>query len=108
MALIPDTVGVGTGVAPAPRDAAAGDTVQPYPDAQLVCDNTSGSSVTVTIPGKQTCSQGGLHDLVVVVATATKRHIGPINDRYKDPITGLANVNYSSTPANFKVYTTRA
>ena len=109
MALIPQVVGTPTGVASGARAAAAGDTVTPGADVQLVVTNGSGASITVTVVCKQTCSMGSsspTHDSVTTVAAGTTAVIGPINDRYKDNTTGLATVNYSAT-ASVTVYSSR-
>ena len=109
MALIPQVVGTPTGVASGARAAAAGDTVTPGADVQLVVINAGGVSTTVTVTCKQTCSMGlssPAHDSVSVVAAGTTAAIGPINDRYKDSNTGLATVSYTVT-ASVTVYTSR-
>lgn len=106
MAQIPEAVVTPAGANPAPRAAAASDTVIPTPDTYVHVDNASGAAVTVTIVAKRPCSRGSLHDLSVSVPAAQKRLIGPIDDNFSDPVSGLASVNYSAT-ASVTVYAVR-
>ena len=107
MALVPEVVAVPAGATPAPRTAANGDTVVPNDHVQLVVNNASGASVTVTVVGVQPCSHGVVHDLAVAVPAGQTRHIGPITARFANATTGLAVVNYSAT-TSVNVHTTRA
>lgn len=107
MALIPEAIAAPTGTATAGRTAVNGDTIGNLSDkTQLVVQNASGGSVTVTITAVKPCSQGVLHDSVSVVAAGTTKVIGPIDSRYANSVSGLAVVNYSAT-ASVTVYTTR-
>lgn len=106
MALIPEAVASRSGVAPAPRGAAADDDVVPGSNVQLVVDNTSAGAVTVTVTAVRRCSQGSLHDIVVSVPATSKRVIGPITDDFANAATGLARVTYSAT-AGVNVHTQR-
>ena len=107
MALIPEAVVTPAGVTPAPRAAAAADTVVPGPETYVHVDNASGGSINVTVVGKRACNQGVLHDLVVAVPAAGRKIIGPIlAPQFADPTTGLASVNYSATPS-VTVYSVR-
>jgi len=107
MALIPEAVVAPAGATPAPRAAAANDTVVPGEDVYLHVDNASAGPVTVTVVAKRPCSQGSLHDYSVSVPAGQKRIIGPVETyRFADPVTGLASVNYSAT-ASVTVYSVR-
>jgi len=107
MALIPEAIVGPAGATPAPRAAAAGDTVTPSDGEYLHVDNASASAVTVTVVAKRPCNQGSLHDLNVSVPAGSRRIIGPITAyNYADPVTGLASINYSAT-ASVTVYSVR-
>lgn len=109
MALIPEAVGSLAGTLTGARAAAAGDTMNTGDDVQLVVQNGSGASITVTIVCKQMCNMGAsspTHDSVTTVAAGATRTIGPVNNRFKDPVSGVATVNYSAT-ASVNVYATR-
>lgn len=106
MALIPEVVATGAGATPAPRAAAAADTVNPAKDIGLFVNNQSAGAVTVTVVAVKPCSQGALHDLSVSVPAAQTRLIGPIDERFANNVTGLAAVNYSAT-ASVTVYVAR-
>lgn len=107
MAAIPEAVVTVAGVIPAPRAAAAGDTVTPSPDTYVHVDNASGASINVTVVGKRACSQGVVHDMVVAVGAGVKKLVGPITAyQFGDQTTGLASVNYSAT-ASVNVYAVR-
>lgn len=107
MALIPEALASAGGTGTAPRLPANGDTIANCSSTtNLVFKNGTGGVVTVTVTGKKTCNQGGLHDMVASVAIGAEEVIGPIDSRYADPITGLATVNYSAVTGS-TVYTTR-
>ena len=108
MALIPEAVPKPTGTAPSPRAAASNDTVNPGSDVYLHVDNASAAAVTVTVVAKRPCNQGTLHDYSISVPASGKSLVGPIDaQRFGDPITGLASINYSVT-ASVTVYAVRA
>jgi hypothetical protein len=108
MALIPEALASAGGTGNAPRLPVNGDTIaNPSPTTNLVFKNGTGGVVTITVLGKKTCSQGGLHDLVASVAIGAEEIIGPIDSRYADPITGLATVSTYSATTGSTVYTTR-
>lgn len=98
MAVIPEVTVTQAGAAPPTRAAAAADTIVPDQNIDLYVNNASAGAVNVTIVSKVVCSQGVLHDLVVSVPAGAIRLIGPIPaQRFADPVTGLASVNYSAT-----------
>ena len=108
MALIPEALASPAGTVTAGRLPVTGDTIANCSEkTNLVFNNPSGGSITVTIPAVKTCNQGGLHDLVATVAAGTQKVIGPITDRYASNSTGLATVNYTGTLTGTTVYTTR-
>jgi len=107
MALIPEALASAGGTGTAARLPANGDTIANCsPSTNLIFKNGTGGVVTVTVTGKKPCNQGVLHDLVASVAIGAEEVIGPIDDRYRDPVSGLATVNYSAVTAS-TVYTTR-
>lgn len=107
MAQIPEAVVTPAGANPAPRAAAASDTVIPTYDTYVHVDNASAGAVTVTVVAKRQCNRGSLHDLSVSVPAGQKRIIGPIDAyNFADPVSGLASVNYSAT-ASVTVYAVR-
>jgi hypothetical protein len=108
MALIPEAVATPAGTATAARLPVNGDTIANLSDrTNLVFNNTSGGSITVTVVGVRPCSQGVAHDLVAVVAAGTQKVIGPIDSRYANAVSGLATVNYTGTLTGTTVYATR-
>lgn len=108
MALIPEALASPAGTATAGRLPVNGDTIANCSDrTNLVFNNTTGSSITVTVTAVKTCNQGSLHNLVAVVPATTQAVIGPIDSRYASNSTGLATVNYTGTLTGTTVYTTR-
>lgn len=107
MADIPETVLGQAGSTPAPRTAAANDTIAtPSNKTYLHVDNANASACTVTFTAEVPCNQGSLHDLVVSVPAGQKRIIGPIDGRFIDSVTGKCSVGYSVT-ASVQVYVLR-
>lgn len=98
MAVIPEVLVTTAGATPPTRAAAAADTIVPSEDVDLFVRNASAGAITVTVVAKTTCNQGVLHDLVVAVPAGGDKLIGPLPpQRFADPATGLASVNYSAT-----------
>jgi hypothetical protein len=76
--------------------AGGGDAMATGPANFLHVKNGGGSSVTVSVAAFQQCSQGSLHGIgPVTVPNGSERMIGPVTNRYADPATGLAPINYS-------------
>lgn len=108
MALIPEALAAPAGTAVIPRLPVNGDTIaNPSDKTNLIFNNPSGGSITVTVTAVKACNKGVLHDLVSVVAAGTQKVIGPIDSTYASNSTGLATVNYTGTLTGTTVYTTR-
>lgn len=76
--------------------AAGGDTFAPGEDAELRVKNASAGPITVTVASQSPCSQGVVHNLIVVVAAGAEVAIGPFPaSRFASPATGLVAVTYS-------------
>lgn len=73
--------------------AGGGDTIPS--SSYLFIQNGSGSSITVTVASAQTCSQGGTHNLAIVVPAAQVYCVGPLGARFQNSSTGLVNLTYS-------------
>jgi hypothetical protein len=97
MATIPTTVigQAGTAINFVPANV-GGDACATGSDVKLLVKNGAGSSMTVTLatPGKV---DGDLDitDRASTVAAGATEGI-PVTDRYRDPVTGLAAITYSS------------
>lgn len=90
-------IGLG-GLDPAYAPAATGgDTVKPGSHVFLHVKNAAGAQITVTVDSVKPCSQGTDHNLAVDVPAGDDRMIGPINERFAQPATALANITYSAT-----------
>ncbi|MDN3356083.1 hypothetical protein [Actinomadura sp. DC4] len=76
--------------------AGGGDKCVPGSDTKLLIKNGAGSSVTVTLgtPGKVD-GDLDIQDRTRVVAAGAMDGI-KVTDRYRDPVTGLASISYSS------------
>lgn len=77
---------------------ANGDTAATGSGTFLVVQNASGSGVTVTLVTPETVDGLALADRTSVsVPATTGLAVIPLTDRYRDPSTGLATINYSAT-----------
>jgi hypothetical protein len=77
---------------------ANGDTCATGSATFLVVQNTSGSGITVTLLTPETHDGLALADRTSVsVPATTGLAIIPVTDRYRDPSTGLATINFSAT-----------
>lgn len=61
----------------------------------LQVTNGGGGSITVTVESRRLCSQGGDHNLSVVVAAAKTIMIGRLNPRDFNDESSLVDVTYS-------------
>lgn len=87
-----------TGVAIAYVAAGAGgDTISPSDGKTFIhVKNGGGSSITVTVTAVGQCSQGFLHDAVVVIAAGLDRAIGPFDSNRFTNISSQVAVGYSA------------
>jgi hypothetical protein len=92
---VQDILAAGTG-ATYQAATGGGDAMPTGPNNFLHVKNGGGASITVTIAATGACSQGVLHPISVVVPNAGERMIGPIPARYKDAVTGLAQISYTA------------
>jgi hypothetical protein len=77
---------------------ANGDTAATGQGVFLVVQNASGSGITVTVVTPETFDGLALADRTSVSVPATTGiAVIPLTDRYRDPATGLATINYSAT-----------
>lgn len=77
---------------------ANGDTCATGSGTFLVVQNTGGAGITLTLVTPETFDGLALADRTSVsVPATTGLAVIPMTDRYRDPTTGLATVNYSST-----------
>jgi hypothetical protein len=85
--------------------AAGGDACECGDDVYLDMQNTSGTSVTVTLAIPSSASTyanvGYTNTTVVVPITTGNKLVGPISALYKDPTTGLCTITTSAQPAGF-------
>jgi hypothetical protein len=58
--------------------------------------NGSASDITVTIDSPTECSQGGTHDVPVLVSAGEERFIGPLNQGRFNDDNGRVNVTYTA------------
>lgn len=65
----------------APAVSPNGDVVDAGAHNYLIVDNASGGSITVTVTATATQDGLAVSNLVVPVAAATRRHIGPLHGR---------------------------
>ena len=98
MALLDEQV-IGTaGLEPAYAAATAGgDTMRTGKGRILHVKNAGTAAMTVTVDSVKPCSQGGDHNLGITVPAGEDRMIGPINERFAQGATGLANLTYTAT-----------
>src|SRR3954468_13595669 len=77
---------------------ANGDTAPTGSGTFLLVQNTSGSGITVTLVTPGTVDGLAIADRTSVPVPATTGiAVIPLTDTYRDPATGLATINYSST-----------
>lgn len=77
--------------------AAGGDSFANDGRTFLHVKNGGATPINVTVPAVSRCSQGQLHDVVVAVANATEKRIGPFPPSvYNNPSTGIASITYSA------------
>ena len=79
--------------------AAASDTIPTCTGKELlVVTNGAGAPINVTISAHEDCDQGSAHDLVISVANATTRILGPFLPpaRFANPTTGKIDIAWSS------------
>lgn len=77
---------------------ANGDTAATGPGTFLAVQNASGAGITVTLVTPETFDGLALADRTSVSVPATTGiAVIPLTDRYRDPATGLATINYSAT-----------
>ena len=76
---------------------ALGDTFFNDGRTEFRCKNGSVASITVTLLGKQNCSQGFLHNQVITIAAGAEEVMGALSTaQFTDPQTGFVNVTYSA------------
>ena len=76
---------------------ALGDTFFNDGRTEFRCKNGSVGAITLTILGKQNCSQGFLHNSVITVAAGAEEVAGALSTaQFTDPATGFVNVTYSA------------
>ena len=86
-----------SGVIPTFSAVALSDTFANDGNTILQIDNAGASSVDVTIKSAVKCNQGFSHDIVVTVAAATNKIVGPfVPGRFNDPVTNKVTVDYSA------------